>query len=128
MRPQQQENETDKSEGIKVENNLRGKMPVSNRAKQFAPFDAVVGLRAALKEKECLKVPKKILSDDLAEEINRALKNLKTEEIITLIYYDELIENYLQLTGSVTKIDVKRRKLIIGEKSVDFEDIFEIIK
>ena len=32
--------------------NKRAKMPPSQRAKQFAPFDAVVGLRIALKEKE----------------------------------------------------------------------------
>jgi hypothetical protein len=30
----------------------RAKMPVSQRAKQFMPFNAVVGLDAALREKE----------------------------------------------------------------------------
>lgn len=39
-------------EGTKVENKPRAKMPISQRAKQFMPFDAVSGLREALREKD----------------------------------------------------------------------------
>ena len=49
--------EINKLEVTKAVNKLRAKMPRSQRAKQFAPFDAVVGLRAALKETEKLRKP-----------------------------------------------------------------------
>lgn len=35
-----------------AKNRPRAKMPTSQRAKQFMPFDAVTGLREALTEKE----------------------------------------------------------------------------
>ena len=35
-----------------MENKPRAKMPISQRAKQFMPFDAVSGLREALREKD----------------------------------------------------------------------------
>ena len=35
-----------------MENKPRAKMPISQRAKQFMPFDAVSGLREAIREKE----------------------------------------------------------------------------
>ena len=55
---------------------IRAKMPRSQRAKQFAPFDAVVGLRQALREKEKIRVNRKELSEDMINEINDTLKNL----------------------------------------------------
>ena len=59
----QQENEIVKLEGIKVASKCRAKMPRSQRAKQFAPFDALVGLRQALKEKEKIwhRKPRRLL-------------------------------------------------------------------
>ena len=56
---------------------VRAKMPPSQRAKQFAPFDAVVGLRKALLEKEKIKVKRKELSEDMTDEINFTLKRFK---------------------------------------------------
>ena len=39
-------------EGIRVENKIRAKMPVEQRAKQFMPFAAVTGLDEAIKRVE----------------------------------------------------------------------------
>ena len=66
---------------------IRAKMPPSQRAKQFAPFDALVGLRQALKEKEKIRVPRKEISEDMEEEINRELKSLEIGKIMAFINY-----------------------------------------
>ncbi|MBQ1989036.1 MAG: YolD-like family protein, partial [Clostridia bacterium] len=78
--------------------NNRAKMPPLQRAKQFAPFDALTGLRIALKEKEKIRVPKKIISEDKAEEINRILLSMKIGDEITAIYYDDSQEQYICLS------------------------------
>ena len=102
------------------------KMPTSQRAKQFAPFDAVVGLRAALKEREKIRLPRKIIADDLSEEINRTLCSIKAGDTVTLLYYNISEENYIQLTGRAQKIDIKNREFKIEELIISFDDIYEI--
>lgn len=104
----------------------RSKMPLSQRAKIFAPFDALTGLRQALKEKEKIRVPRKEISEDMAEEIDRALKNLKTGKIATVVWYNSIEENYIQLTGECKKIDAQKRFLQIEKTDIFFDDIYSI--
>jgi hypothetical protein len=92
-------------------NKPRAKMPASQRAKHFAPFDAVVGLRQALKEKEKIRIARKELSEDMIEEINLKLKALEPGQTITIVWYDTLEENYIKTTGKLTKINLKKPKL-----------------
>ena len=106
--------------------NNRAKMPINQRAKQFMPFDAVIGLRAALKEKEKIKENRKIASDDLEEEIDRKLKNLQIGEEVTVIFYNAILEKYSKVTEKVTEINVKLKRFKIGERVINFSDIFEI--
>lgn len=103
------------------------KMPTSQRAKQFAPFDAVVGLRQALKEKEKIKVEKKELFEDEVEEINITLKNLKTGQTIAVVWYDNLRQNYTTTNGEIIKIDAENKYLEIENTLIFFKDIYEII-
>ena len=101
-------------------------MPPSQRAKQFAPFDALVGLRQALKEKEKIRVPRKEISDDMAEEIDRNLKSLEAGKIVTIVWYNEIERNYIQITGEVKNINVKKRFIQIEAIYIHFDDIYEI--
>lgn len=102
-------------------------MPVSERAKIFAPFAALKGLPEALKEKEKIRVPKKELSEYMANKINCALGSLKTGQIITVIYYNSSEQEYLQLTGMVARIDATHRFLQIVAVKIPFDDLYEII-
>jgi uncharacterized protein YlbG (UPF0298 family) len=108
-------------------NKPRAKMPASQRAKQFAPFDAVVGLRQALKEKEKIRILKKELSEDAIEEINRKLKRLEIGRTITVIWYDFLEENYAKSTNKITKINAQNKSLELENTLIFFEDIYAII-
>lgn len=105
---------------------LRAKMPQIQRAKQFAPFDALTGLRQALKEKEKIRVPRKEISEDMAEEIDKNLRILEIGKIITLVWYNSLEESYIQITGAVTNIDAKKRFIQVEEIVICFDDIYSI--
>ena len=106
----------------------RVKMPRSQRAKQFAPFDAVVGLRQALKEKEKIKVERKQLSEDMIYEINNTLKNLNVNDTVTVIFYDKFKQEYFQITGRTQGIDPKNQIIKVSETEIKFENIYEITK
>ena len=80
-------------------------MPIAERAKQFA----------------------RELSDETIEKINDVLVNLKTGEIITVVYYGEKEQEYLQLTGTVAKVYEYEKLLQIASTKIRFEDIYDII-
>lgn len=124
--PRLQERETDRLGVTKAVSKVRAKMPISQRAKQFAPFDAVVGLRAALKEKEQIKVEPKTVSDDMENEINNQLKNLKIGDVVTVIYYDTELQNYSEVNGKVKLINKKEIEIL--NTRIEIKDIYEIKK
>lgn len=107
-------------------NNNRAKMPSSQRAKQFAPFDAVVGLRKALYEKERIRTPRKQLSDDMIEEINNTLKILKPHNTVTVIHYKNIEQKYIETSGEITKLNPKTHSLTIANQEIFFENIYKI--
>jgi hypothetical protein len=107
-------------------NKQRAKMPPSQRAKQFAPFDAVVGLRKALYEKERLREPRKTLSEEMVEEINNTLKILKPHDTVTVIHYKNTDQKYIKTTGEVLKIDPQTHSLTIELQEIFFENIYKI--
>ena len=107
--------------------NIRIPMPASRRAKQFAPFDALKGFREAIAAKEVVITPKRILSEERIEEINKKLKALEKGQIVTVVYYCEYERNYMQVTGTVGKVDCFWKTLQIGEVVVDFSEIDEIL-
>ena len=106
----------------------RAKMPKSQRAKQFAPFDAVVGLRTALKEKEKICISRKEVSEDLAAEIDSVLKVLETGDNITIMYYDNPEENYIRITGKLKNINTQKQTLQISDDIICIDDICFIEK
>ncbi len=109
-----------------MDSNARPKMSMSNRAKQFAPFDALKGFQEALRKKEKMPVPKKELAEEKAEEINEKLKQLTTGKLITVVYYND--GEYIQLTGTVVKIEKNKRYLQMAEIIIPIDDISDIIE
>lgn len=106
---------------------IRAHMPPSRRAKQFQMFDALHGLREALAAAEKTPTPRRYLSDFAIEELNRQLLELKSGQKITVIYYGAYEEEYLQLTGIVTKVDPYWSNLQVGNVVIDFSEIYEIL-
>ena len=100
------------------------KMSKEDRAKQFMPFAALKGHLEALRKKEKIVVEKMELSDEYKEELDRKLRQVHKNDMITIVYYHE--EEYLKLTGMVSRIDETARILKIVNTKIDFDDLYEI--
>lgn len=102
----------------------RIKMPIEERAKQFAPFSALTTLGRALAEKERIVLTQAEISEEKAEEINRKLKEVKAGKIINLVYFDT--DEYIEITGMVAGIDFEKRLIRVVNNEIDFDCISNI--
>ena len=103
---------------------MASKMSREERAKQFMPFAALKGYPEALRKKEKIIVPKMELSEEYKEELDRKLKQVQKNDMITVVYYEK--NEYLKKTGMVSRIDETARVLKIVNTKIPFESIFEI--
>ena len=99
-------------------------IPRADRARLFTPFDALKGLREELAERERIRVPRIELSDEKLEELNRKLHYIQPGNILTVIYYDN--EEYIKITGMVSKFSKTSRSLTIVNTLINFDDIKDI--
>lgn len=106
---------------------VRAPMPPSRRAKQFGMFDALKGLREALAAKERQPEPRKELAQDAVEELNRTISGLNIGEVVTIVYYCRYREEYCQVTGAVSKVDIFWKYIQLEKVCVDYADIFSIV-
>ena len=106
---------------------VRAPMPRSKRAKQFMPFDALTGLREAIAAKERMIEPRRYPSEDAIAEINEKLLDLHKGQIITVVYYGDYEQRYLQLTGPVIKVDPYWHSIQIENITIDFSEIYELL-
>lgn len=95
-----------------------------NRAHIFQSFDALKGFREILKEQERIIVPKKILSEDDLEILNRKIAYIQQGMVITIIYFDQ--SQYVQIEGIVTKINFDTKIIQIVKHKINFYSIIEI--
>lgn len=102
----------------------RPKMSREERAKQFMPFAALKGYQEALRKKEKVVVPRMELSEDYKEALDRRLRQVKKNDIITVVYFSR--NEYLKKTGMVSRIDETARLLCIVNTKIIFDDIYEI--
>ena len=103
-------------------------MPPSRRAKQFAPFDALKGLKEAIAVKEKHPEPRRELTDYMKEQINNALLDLQKGQQITVVYYEKQEQQTAQITGTVMKVDAHWQTLLINQIVIGFEEIYDIIE
>ncbi|MCR4909534.1 MAG: YolD-like family protein [Lachnospiraceae bacterium] len=99
-------------------------MPVSQRAKIFAPFDALRGFSAALRAKEKIIQPKRLLLEDKLEELNRKASELKKGDYVSILYYCD--GEYLSVSGFLSDINMHGRTFAVAGKEICFDDIFEL--
>lgn len=95
------------------------------RAKQFLPFDALKGLQEALREKEIEYKERVDLSDERLNELNNVFNKIELGSKIKIIYYKN--RRYIQIKGTVTKIDYTKKKIQIDKKEdINISDIVKI--
>jgi uncharacterized membrane protein len=101
------------------------KMSREDRAKQFMPFAALKGYPEALRKKEKIVVPRIELSEEYKEELDWKLKQVRKNDIVTVVYYYK--NEYLKMTGMVSRIDETARTLKIVNTKISFENLYDII-
>ncbi|MCR5836639.1 MAG: YolD-like family protein [Lachnospiraceae bacterium] len=99
-------------------------MSNADRAKIFMPFDALTGFGRAIHDAEKEYIPRKILSEDVKEELDFKLKNLSIGELLSITYYTG--SDYTKVTGVLTDISFKTRSLTLDENLICFKDISDI--
>lgn len=102
------------------------KMSREDRAKQFMPFAALKGYPEALRKKEKIVVPRIELSEEYKEELDWKLKQVHKNDIVTVVYYYK--NEYLKMTGMVSRIDETARVLKIVNTKISFENLYDIDK
>ena len=96
---------------------LAEKMPLSQRAKQFAPFDALKGFKEAIQDvnDKAELVDRIIMSEDQLYELDEKVHSLKKGR-------------YIRLSGVYNRIDEIERTLQMTGEEFLLNDIIEIHK
>ena len=97
-----------------------------DRARIFMPFDAIAGFREGL-ELACKKYnTKKSISEDMANELNEKLKELKKGDKVKVTYYYNI--DYNEVIGNIKKVDDTFNELILDNVKIALDDILDVIK
>ena len=104
----------------------RQKMPIKERAKIFAPFDALKGFREMLIEEEKVKEDKKELSEDLIIYLSNVINSLEVGMLVEVKHYVLKDECYKKTIGVFTKLDKVYKKITIVKTKISIEDILDI--
>lgn len=101
-------------------------MTRAERAKQFAPFDAMKGLQEALRDREerHLRVEKHGISDEAAENNSRVMMKLQRGMKVRISYYCAFHD--IERTGRVTDVNTTYRRLKLDDELILFDDIYSI--
>ena len=99
-------------------------MPIAERAKQFLPFAAVKGLPEALAKKEKVLESKIELSEEQAGALNEKIHFIQKGTKVTVTYFE--IDKYVELTGTVFKVDSIFRTLLVEDYMIEIDDIIKI--
>lgn len=102
-------------------------MPIrvrAQRAQIFQSFDSLRGFREIIKQTERIIVPKRELSNDDLEFLDRTVHQVQPGMVIKVIYYDK--GKYVQFKGKVAKLDLENKKIQIVKKTLDLNDIVEM--
>lgn len=92
----------------------------NNRAKLFMPFDALNGLKEAIKETEYRHDNKSINIDNIENKLKRLNIGIK----INVVYFYNF--ETINLIGELKKIDYKKRIIQVSNSIIYFESIDEI--
>ncbi len=96
----------------------------AERAKQFAPFDALRGLREALERKELEheRQEKRARTDEETEALERVLPLLTRGKRARALFFEGGF--YLEARGVIEDVDLVHRTLRIGDGVLSFDDLY----
>ena len=102
-------------------------MSMNDRARQFLPFEALKGLKEALKLKEYEheRIEKSDLSEDEIINISNTLSELKNNDLVEVNYYSN--GSYIITKGNI-KLNIVNNYISIDKNKILLDDIKTIKK
>ena len=103
----------------------KNKLTRQERAKQFAPFDALKGLQEALRLKEYQheKIEKGDLQEEKAKEISSALINIQRNDVAFVEYF---CDGHVFSERGTIKIKIESGEIEINNKRIKIENLLNI--
>lgn len=105
----------------------RVKISRQDRAKQFAPFDALKGLQETIKIKEYEhdRIVCGEMSEDEIKEISQTLLSLEKGDMVQLDFFRD---GHIWNLSGTAKLDVFMQKIFVGAFEINFDEIRKIKK
>ena len=109
----------------------RPRMPRQNRAKLFAPYQALKGFSETVHAKDTVYVRRLELSEYAQERIDRKLRQLRRWDTVTVTWFQPKpgegdLGQYMTATGTVERLDPVFRLLFLGEQKIPLDDITDL--
>ena len=108
------------------------RMPLENRAKIFSPFAALRGYeqKIAAEGVKMQRVERQYKSEEETERISEKLSRVTKGQRLTIIYFEEDGDDtgfYREKLGKVKYFDLLGQTIEVGETTISFSDIWDII-
>lgn len=101
------------------------KLSSNDRARQFLPFDALKGLKEALriKEYEHERLKEKDISEEKAKNISDALMNIEKNTIVMATYFND--GYYIDIKGKA-KLFIESNIIQIDDIKINLDQLFDL--
>lgn len=100
-------------------------MTRAERAKQFLPFSGLAGLEKALAKQEFIPTERIELGEDALAELDCTMRQLQPGDKVKAVYYHN--EQYNEVTGTLKKLDLINRLILISGITIPMDDLFSMI-
>lgn len=100
------------------------KMSREERAKQFMPFGALKGYPEALAHAEKKPLPRRELSEEALEELDRQLARLMPGDRVKVSYYVQ--GEYQELSGTFLGVDAVSGKIRVRDTVIPLDNIYDL--
>ena len=97
---------------------------MSDRARQFMPFDALKGHKEAIERRQRVVTEKKELFEDDINRLTYLLNNIKKGMLVKVVHYD--VDAYIVTEGLVSDINLECRYITIVKERIYFDSINDI--
>ena len=108
-------------------------MPRKNRAKIFAPYQALKGFNDTVHARDTVYVRRLELAEYAQERLDRKLRQIRRWDTVTVTWFQpkpgeagQDVGQYLSATGTVERVDPVFRVLLLSGQRIPMEDIADL--
>ena len=109
---------------------------MTNRAKIFAPFAALVGFEDRVRNKEIEYVARRELSEEEQSYLNKVLNRISRGDRVSVKYFEISSDHeseafgrlgqYKTVSGCVRWVDAVGQRLVLEDQVIDFGDLYRL--